>query len=105
MNMNALKELQHEPLGPSNLFGNPLYLSAPDVVELVQRNGVKACIQGIAGNIREDFLRWHEFEKTARIANHSLHGVIELMPISDHSTYSFKYVNGHCKSPTFHLRK
>ena len=95
MNMYALKELQHEPLGPSNLFGNPLYLSAPDVVELVQRNGVKACIQGIAGNIREDFLRWHEFEKTARIANHSLHGVIELMPISDHSTYSFKYVNGH----------
>jgi ornithine cyclodeaminase len=29
------------------------------------------------------------------VANHSAEGVIELMPISDHETYTFKYVNGH----------
>ena len=32
------------------------------------------------------------------MANHSLDGVIELMPISDASWYSFKYVNGHPKN-------
>jgi ornithine cyclodeaminase len=77
-------------------FGTmPLYISAPTAVELVRRKGLKNCIAGIAENIRCDFLRWHDFDKSARVANHSEHGVIELMPISDGSAYSFKYVNGH----------
>lgn len=74
---------------------SPLYLSAPAVVELVQRKGLKACLTGIADFIQADFMRWEDFDKSARVANHSANGVIELMPISDHSTYSFKYVNGH----------
>ena len=73
----------------------PLYLSAPDAVTLVRRKGLQHCIAGIAANIRADFLRWPDFDKTARVAHHSTHGVIELMPISDATTYSFKYVNGH----------
>lgn len=73
----------------------PLYLSAPDAVTLVRRKGLKNCIAGIAEHIRADFLRWPDFDKTARVAHHSPHGVIELMPISDGTTYSFKYVNGH----------
>ena len=73
----------------------PLYLSAPDAVALVRRKGLKNCITGIAENIRADFLRWPDFDKSARVANHSQGGVIELMPIADDTTYSFKYVNGH----------
>ncbi len=81
----------------------PLYLSAPDAVALVRRKGIKACIAGIAEHIREDFLRWHDFDKSARVANHSRDGVIELMPISDDSAYSFKYVNGHPKNTALGL--
>jgi len=82
---------------------HPLYLSAPDAVALVRRKGLKACMAGIAENIRGDFLRWHEFDKSARVANHSRDGVIELMPISDDNAYSFKYVNGHPKNTAIGL--
>lgn len=82
---------------------HPLYLSVPDAVALVRRKGLKACMAGIAENIREDFLRWHDFDKSARVANHSRDGVIELMPISDGSAYSFKYVNGHPKNTALGL--
>ena len=72
-----------------------LYLSAPAMAELIGRKGVAHCIAGIAACIREDFLRWPQFEKSARVASHSPDGVIELMPIADAATYTFKYVNGH----------
>lgn len=48
--------------------------------------------------IHADFLRWNAFDKSARVANHSQDGVIELMPIADDTLYSFKYVNGHPKN-------
>ena len=71
------------------------YLGAHDVVRLVQRKGLRACIAGVAARIERDFLRWHEFDKSARIACHSRGGVIELMPIADATQFAFKYVNGH----------
>ena len=71
------------------------YLSARHVVEIVRRQGLTACIAGIAERIEADFRRWHEFDKQARVACHSDGGVIELMPIADDSRYAFKYVNGH----------
>ena len=80
-----------------------LYISAPEMARLIVRNGVPACIAGIANNIRTDFLRWSDFDKTARVANHSRDGVIELMPISDDKRYSFKYVNGHPRNTTLGL--
>jgi ornithine cyclodeaminase len=52
----------------------------------------------MAEMIREDYLRWSQFDKTPRVASHSEVGVIELMPISDGTHYSFKYVNGHPKN-------
>jgi ornithine cyclodeaminase len=82
---------------------HPLYLSAPDAAQLVRRKGLKACIAGIAEHIREDFLRWHDFDKSARVANHSRDGVIELMPIADDTAYSFKYVNGHPRNTAIGL--
>jgi ornithine cyclodeaminase len=71
------------------------FLSAQDVATLVQRLGLPYCLQGMAAAIAQDFLRWKQFDKTARVASHSANGVIELMPIADHKTFSFKYVNGH----------
>ncbi|WP_342131752.1 ornithine cyclodeaminase [Hydrogenophaga sp. OTU3427] len=71
------------------------YLSAPAVAELVRRKGLAQSLRGIADNIHADFLRWPAFDKSARVANHSRDGVIELMPIADDRLYSFKYVNGH----------
>ena len=82
----------------ANRYPATLYLSAPDMIRLVQRKGLSACFSGVAARIERDFLRWHEFDKSARVASHSEHGVIELMPIADASTFAFKYVNGHPKN-------
>ncbi|MBS3997882.1 MAG: ornithine cyclodeaminase [Hydrogenophaga sp.] len=80
-----------------------LYLSAPDAAELVRRHGLNRCLAAIAANIRDDFRRWTDFDKTARVASHSRDGVIELMPVADAQRYSFKYVNGHPGNTRFGL--
>ncbi len=71
------------------------FLSPQHVAEIVHTRGLPAIFQGLVETLRADFLRWPEFDKSARVASHSAKGVIELMPIADASTYSFKYVNGH----------
>jgi ornithine cyclodeaminase len=76
-----------------------LYLGVEDMVRLVQRVGLPACIAGIAERIEADFRRWPAFDKSARLACHSPDGVIELMPIADAERFSFKYVNGHPRNP------
>ncbi|WP_298213789.1 ornithine cyclodeaminase [Acidovorax sp.] len=88
---------------PSKNHFSTLYLSAPDVIALVQRKGIEQCLRGIADNIEADFLRWSAFDKSARVASHSRDGVIELMPIADDQTYAFKYVNGHPKNTRWGL--
>jgi ornithine cyclodeaminase len=75
------------------------FLSAQDVASLVKRLGLPYCLQGMAANIHQDFLRWKAFDKSARVACHSAEGAIELMPIADDKTFTFKYVNGHPKNP------
>jgi ornithine cyclodeaminase len=75
-----------------------LYLSPDDVVRIVQRVGLSRCIAGVAERIERDFLRWPQFDKSARVACHSRDGVIELMPIADEREFAFKYVNGHPKN-------
>lgn len=74
------------------------YIDVQDLARLVNRKGLPTCLLEMADYIRQDYLRWHAFEKCARVANHSADGVIELMPISDASRYAFKYVNGHPKN-------
>jgi ornithine cyclodeaminase len=71
------------------------FLSAQDVAGIVNRVGIADSLRGMARYIHADYLRWQDFDKHARIGNHSALGVIELMPIADARTYSFKYVNGH----------
>ncbi|MFN4115232.1 MAG: ornithine cyclodeaminase [Inhella sp.] len=80
-----------------------LYLSVDDLVRLVQRKGLSACIGGVADGIEREFLRWQQFDKSPRLACHSKQGVIELMPIADDQRFSFKYVNGHPSNYRFGL--
>lgn len=78
------------------------FLDAPRAAELVGRTGVVACVRAIAQAIEADFIRWNDFDKTARTAAHSARGVIELMPVADTRPgggYAFKYVNGHPSNP------
>ena len=74
------------------------YIGTARVGELVSQVGLAAFIEALAGEIEADYMRWGEFEKSARHAIHSAEGVIELMPTSDGRLYSFKYVNGHPKN-------
>ena len=75
------------------------FIGVAEMAKLVRTIGVESFLAELAGYIREDFLRWPEFEKMARIASHSRDGVIELMPAADASLYGFKYVNGHPGNP------
>ena len=73
-------------------------LTTRDIGAIVGAKGLAACFGTLVSYLEQDFARWEEFDKSARVANHSEDGVIELMPISDASLYSFKYVNGHPKN-------
>lgn len=90
-----MKTTVHNPELARFVEAGTLYLGAREAAELVSGVGVTRCIEAIANNIHADFLRWGDFDKTARVAAHSDVGVIELMPVADAQRYSFKYVNGH----------
>jgi len=83
----------------NTVYPTTLYLSAPEMIRLVRRKGLSACIAGIAARIEREFLRWNDFDKSARVACHSDVGTIELMPIADAAQFAFKYVNGHPANP------
>jgi ornithine cyclodeaminase len=74
------------------------FVSVDHMMKLVLTVGIETFLTELAAVIEEDFLRWEQFDKTARIASHSEEGVIELMPTSDGTLYGFKYVNGHPKN-------
>lgn len=74
------------------------YIDVNDIQKLVAAEGTEVFMTTLAEYIRADYLRWNEFEKSARVANHFPGGVIELMPASDNELYGFKYVNGHPKN-------
>ena len=71
------------------------FLDVPAMSRLVRAVGVAPFIGELAQAVHDDFLRWPEFERQARVASHSALGVIELMPVADSRRYAFKYVNGH----------
>ena len=74
------------------------FIGIERVRELVGGKGAATCIEGLAAELEADYRRWDDFDKSPRHAVHSPVGVIELMPISDGTLYSFKYVNGHPKN-------
>ena len=71
------------------------FLDVPAMTRLVREVGVARFITELAAAIHADYLRWHAFDKSARLASHSPVGVIELMPVADAQRFAFKYVNGH----------
>lgn len=75
------------------------YLGVADLRRMVTEIGAERMMSEMAQFIQEDFLRWESYQKSARTANHSPEGVIELMPVSDGQYFAFKYVNGHPRNP------
>lgn len=71
------------------------FVDVPAMADLIHAIGLPTLIGQLVDTVEDDFRRWPEFEKSARLASHSAVGVIELMPISDDARYAFKYVNGH----------
>ena len=71
------------------------FLDVPAMTRLVRQVGLPRFITELAQAITDDYLRWNEFDKSARLACHSPGGVIELMPVADAQRFAFKYVNGH----------
>ncbi|ARF12388.1 ornithine cyclodeaminase [Klosneuvirus KNV1] len=80
-----------------------LFADVNTIVSLIKKLGIVSIIDGVVKRLEDDFMQWNDFDKSARTANHHPNGVIELMPISNHQHYSFKYVNGHPKNINFNL--
>ena len=76
------------------------FIDVPTMSRLIQEVGVIPFIGQLSDAIEQDFVRWADFDKSARLATHSDIGVIELMPVSNAKTYAFKYVNGHPSNTT-----
>ena len=75
------------------------FVDVPSMVRWVSDRDPERIVAEMADVIESDFARWPVFDKTPRVASHSLEGVIELMPTSDGQAYAFKYVNGHPANP------
>lgn len=71
------------------------FIDVPTLLQLIERRGLVGVLDDLTAALREDFLRWEAFDKSARVASHSALGVIELMPVAGAEAYAFKYVNGH----------
>ncbi|XAT61065.1 ornithine cyclodeaminase [Rhodobacteraceae bacterium Araon29] len=74
------------------------FVSVDQMMQLINHTGLTQMMIGLSEYIETDFKRWELFDKTPRVASHSMEGVIELMPTSDGEMYGFKYVNGHPKN-------
>lgn len=83
---------------PSTIASNVPFVGVSDMVNLLNKVGVKAFISGLIEYLEQDFKQWNDFDKSPRYAAHSPEGVIELMPTGNLDKFSFKYVNGHPKN-------
>ncbi len=77
-------------------------IAIDDIMRPIHRATLKQFMLQLVEQLRKDFARWDEFDKSPRHATYYPHGVIELMPISDHQYYAYKYVNGHPNNPKQH---
>lgn len=75
------------------------YIDLPTMAKYLKSAGTEKVIERLIPYLEDDYKRWNDFDKVPRMAHHSDIGVIELMPIGDSKTYSFKYVNGHPENP------
>ena len=65
-------------------------VDVPTMSSLVEDIGAPSFIGELADTIEQDFIRWPDFDKSARVANHSEIGVIELMPVSNAGSPRFQ---------------
>ena len=65
------------------------FVSVDSMMKLVLAIGIDRFLTDLVAYIEEDFRRWEIFDKTPRVASHSVDGVIELMPTSDGRMYGF----------------
>ncbi|HUY68098.1 MAG TPA: ornithine cyclodeaminase [Alphaproteobacteria bacterium] len=77
-----------------------LYLDAAAVADLVRATGIESFLKDLARCIEEDYRRWPEFTKSARLAVYYPDGLNELMPTADNKYFAFKFVNAHPKNIT-----
>ena len=75
------------------------YIDLPTMAKYLKSVGPEKVIERLIPYLEDDYRRWEEFHKIPRTAHHSDIGVLELMPVGDSETYSFKYVNGHPENP------
>lgn len=74
-------------------------VTVQDIAKIVKTHSFNQFMLDLIKYLKEDFARWHEFDKSPRHAIHVDGGVIELMPVADKKYYTYKYVNGHPKNP------
>lgn len=77
-----------------------VFVGVGDLQSIVQARGIETVLTGLVDYIEAVFRRWPQFDKIPRVASHSQAGVIELMPTSDGTLYTFKFVNGHPVNPS-----
>lgn len=75
------------------------YIDLPTMAKYLKSVGSEKIIERLIPYLEDDYRRWNDFHKIPRTAHHTDIGVLELMPIGDSETYSFKYVNGHPENP------
>lgn len=71
------------------------FIDIQTIAKIIDKVGIDIFLQQLTQLLTQNFKRWPDFDKSARLASHSNIGVIELMPVSDDQLFGFKYVNGH----------
>ncbi len=74
-------------------------VTVQDLAKIVEKHGFNQFMTDLIKYIKEDFVRWGEFDKSPRYAAHVPGGVLELMPTADKQYFTFKCVNGHPANP------
>ena len=61
--------------------GTP-FLSTADIAHILQWRGLGPCLRGLMETLRADFMRWEDFDKSARVAHHSPVGFVSPIQIA-----------------------
>lgn len=77
-------------------------ITVEDIKQLLHKVSLKSFFLQLIDQLKSDYSRWQEFQKSPRHAMKYPQGIIELMPISDRDYYAFKYVNGHPGNTRLH---
>jgi ornithine cyclodeaminase len=74
-------------------------ITVQDLALIVKQHGFDNFLTDLIQYLKDDFVRWAEFDKSPRYAAHVPGGVLELMPTADKQYFAYKCVNGHPANP------